>query len=110
MTSFGGVGVQGLLIVAIAVVALFYFWKKHLDDSAEMVLNWSKNNGFLLISAKYCWFYRGPFWLSANKNQAVYRIHVRDSRGQNRSGWVRCGGWFRGLASQDVVVRWDAES
>ena len=67
MTSFGGVGVQGLLIVAIAVVALFYFWKKHLDDSAEMVLNWSSNfnhKRICLLLYKFRLNYVSSFYLN----------------------------------------------
>jgi hypothetical protein len=32
---------------------------------------------------------------------------VRDKAGHVRSGWVRCGGWFAGLFSDKITVRWE---
>jgi hypothetical protein len=51
-------------------------------------------------------FRRGPFWWSG-KGQVVYRVAVRDERGHDWQGWVRCGHWLTGLLSDAVEVRWD---
>lgn len=44
---------------------------------------------------------------SGLRAQIVYFVIVRDKNGVERSGWVRCGGWFLRLLASDVDVHWD---
>jgi len=44
-----------------------------------------------------------------SRSQKVYRIKVRDNQGEILAGWARVGGWWFGLFSNTVVVKWDSE-
>ena len=52
--------------------------------------------------------FRGPYFWTSSKGQTVYRVTV-EVRGGVRTGWVRCGGWWLGLLSDQAEVRWDNE-
>lgn len=85
---------------AIVVVRIF-------AKSRRMIEDWADREGYRIISAKYRWLRRGPFFWGTSKQQTVYRIRVVDSKGVTRSGWARCGSFWRGVAKHKVDVRWD---
>ena len=37
----------------------------------------------------------------------IYYVTVRDSAGRTRHAWVRCGGYFLGMLSDNMDVRWE---
>jgi hypothetical protein len=39
----------------------------------------------------------------------VYRIKVSDRGGNERTGWVRCGGSLGGLFIDEATVAWDEQ-
>jgi hypothetical protein len=102
-------GDGGLVCVVFALFAAFaigsFVWT--FSRSGSMLQRWAEENGYTLISSEYRWLARGPYWWRTNKGQTVYRIEVRDANGNHRSGWARCGGWFFGLLSDVVDVKWD---
>ena len=51
--------------------------------------------------------FRGPFLWTTAQGQTVFRVRVRDGKGNERTGWVRCGGWFWSLMSDNPEVWWD---
>ena len=63
--------------------------------------------GYELLDARYSWFRRGPFFFRSSEEQAVFYVTVRDPEGQQRRGWVRCGGFWLGLFSDQATVKWD---
>ena len=63
---------------------------------------------YRIVRQEYRTFFRGPFFWSSSKGQTVYYVVVEDSAGARQSGYVRCGGWWLGLLSVRVEVRWDA--
>jgi hypothetical protein len=90
-----------VLVLVIAIV----FW--HCNRSAAILQKWADDNGYQILEKEFRHFFKGPFFLTASKNQSVYRVTVLDKGGQERSGWVVCGGWWLGMLSDHVKVRWD---
>ena len=95
--------VVGVLLIGIVSLT----W--HFSRSRGMLERWAAENGYQLLSDEYRWISRGPFFWTTGKGQTVYRVSVRDSAGRVRNGWVKCGGFFLGLLSDKVQVRWDEE-
>jgi hypothetical protein len=75
--------------------------------SVELIDQWATDNGYELVDAQPRNFLRGPFFLRSSEGQSVYYITIRDQFGMTRYGWVRCGGWWLGLLSNSVKVKWD---
>lgn len=91
-----------LLLVAYFV---WFFWR-----SRSILKQWAKENGFEIVHAKLRWLVQGPFTGWSEKGQTVYRVTVRNRHGQERLGWVLCGGIWSGLFSNQVRVEWDDTS
>jgi hypothetical protein len=96
--------VFGVLAV-IAFVSLMLWW--HYSRSASLLDQWADQNGYRLVSREYRHLFKGPYFWTSSRGQTVYRIVAEDGHGHQRSGWARCGGWFFGLLSDNVEVRWD---
>jgi len=94
-----------VLILIVPIVILSYIWQS--SRSNTILDQWARDNGYQIISKEYRPFRRGPFFWSTGKSQTVYYVHVQDSRGNLRSGWVRCGSMFWGVMSDNAEVRWD---
>jgi len=91
-------GFAGLILLSIS-------WR--MRRSVELIEQWAVDNGFELVDARPRNFLRGPFFLRSTEGQSVYYLTIRDRSGITRSGWARCGGWWLGLISDSVKVRWD---
>lgn len=89
----------------LAIVVLGVAW--HFGRSSSLLEGWARKNGYRIIDKEYRTFFRGPFFWTTGKDQTVYHVTVEDQHGRRRSGFVRCGGWFLGLLSDNVEVRWD---
>lgn len=96
-----------ILLVAVAVVVGTVSLVWHFGRSGSLLQRWAEQNGYRLIDREYRTFLRGPFFLTTAKGQTVYYVTVEDCEGRRRKGWVRCGGWFLGLLSDNVEVLWD---
>jgi hypothetical protein len=92
----------GLLAV---VVILVFVW--HFGRSNSLLQKWAAQNGYKIVGQEYRTFFRGPFFWTTTKGQTVYYVTVEDAAGNRRAGWVRCGGWWFGMMSDAVEVRWD---
>lgn len=93
-------------VVAFAALAIA-LWAWHFSRSRQILQSWAARSGLELLQAERRLFFRGPFWWRTGKGQEVFRIVVRDAAGQQRSGHARIGGWFLGMLSDHVEVRWD---
>jgi hypothetical protein len=82
-------------------------WLWHFGRSNSLLHSWAAQNGFRIVRQEYRTFFRGPFFWTTTKGQTVYYVVVEDPTGKQRAGWVRCGGWWLGLLSDNVEVRWD---
>jgi hypothetical protein len=101
-------GFQVLLFVVIGIVVIGSMaW--HFSRSRSVLEQWAVENGFEILHSEYRNLVRGPFFWTTSKGQTVYYVRVRDSKGTERSGWVRCGGWFLGLMTDRAEVRWEDE-
>lgn len=97
-----------LIIAGVVIVAIISIvW--HFSRSRSLLEQWAAENNYRILSSEYRNLVRGPFFWTTSKGQTVYRVRVQDSTGRVRDGWVRCGGWFIGLLSDQVQVRWDDE-
>ncbi len=89
----------------VVFVGLMMWW--HYSRSDSLLRQWASRNGYRLVSQEYRYLLRGPFFWTTSRGQTVYRVTVEDEGGNLRSGWVRCGGWFLGLLSENVEACWD---
>src|SRR5262245_14678068 len=94
------------LIPAVALLAVLGIaW--HFGRSRSLLDRWAAEHGYEVLRAEYRSFFKGPFFWNSSKGQTVYRVTIEDEDGRVLSGWVRCGGWWLGLMSDHVEVRWD---
>jgi hypothetical protein len=98
-----GVIIGGILIACFVVLSLVWGSSR----GGSMLDRWASANGFQILSMESCWFFRGPFFWTSTRGQRIYRVTVRDGEGRTRSGYVRFGGYWLGLMSDRVDVRWD---
>ena len=100
-------GVAGfvLFVAFAAVVVLAIVW--HYSRSNDLLHQWAERRGYRIVQQEYRNFFKGPFFWTTSRGQTVYYVTVEDRQGQQRNGWVRCGGRFLGLLSDNVDVRWD---
>jgi hypothetical protein len=91
------------VIVVLAILSMV--WRFRRADS--LLLQWADRHGYRIINQEYRSFLKGPFFWTSSKGQMVYYVTVKDSEGNIRRGWVRCGGWFIGMLSDHVDVSWD---
>ena len=93
------------ILAVLAIVVLSLMW--HFGRSQTILQQWADQNGYRIIDQRYRNFFKGPFFWTTSRGQTVYSVTVEDDHGRRRTGWVRCGGWFLGLLSDHVDVRWD---
>jgi hypothetical protein len=70
---------------------------------------WANERGLTVLSCEMSAFGL-PWVLKKSASQSVCRIEVRDPSGTCLRGWIRVGGFFFGLLSDRVEVRWDSSS
>jgi hypothetical protein len=99
-----------IAFAVVAVLAIFVFawileWRH--DRATAMLQKWAAQNGYQIIRQEHRAFFKGPFFWTSGKSHEVYFVVVEDSGGCQKSAWVRCGGFWLGLWSDHVAVRWD---
>lgn len=94
--------VAPLLLIVLAVGSVV--WAQSRGKS--LLETWAYQNGYEILSREECWFFRGPFFWSTSRGQKVYKVTVREAEGGVRNGYVRVGGFWLGLWSDQVDVRW----
>jgi hypothetical protein len=100
----------GILIAAILIPGLVAYWLWYFPRSKSLLEHWATRNGYKIIDSSFRWFSKGPFFLMCSRGQTVYRIKVSDHRGNERTGWVRCGGSIGGLFIDEATVVWDNQA
>lgn len=93
------------IILGVVFVAVMILWTFTRSDS--ILHHWANQNGYRILQQQYCWFWRGPFFWTSSKNQTVYYVTVEDRDGRQRTGYVRCGGYFWGLLVDTAEARWE---
>ena len=96
---------RALGILLILVILVGYF-RVYFSRSKLLLRKWADENRYELLYAEYRSIRKRPFLWSA-KGQAVYRVEIRDEKGNTRQGWVRCGNWLLGVFVNEVTAKWD---
>jgi hypothetical protein len=91
----------GALALLVAVVMQFVL-------AGRQVEQWALANGFVIVEKVWRALRRGPFTFTGG-NRVIYHVVVTYSQGAQRWGFVAAGGWFSGLLSDNVVVKWESE-
>ena len=92
-----------IAILVLGVLIINWQFKK----ARRLIDEWTARNGYRILNRRFQLFWRGPFWWRSSKGQMVYRVTVQDRDGNTRKAWIRCGGFFAGLLSDQVSVEWD---
>lgn len=94
----------GFVLFGILVIGSIVW---HFYRSRSVLQQWADEHGFEIIRSEHRHLIRGPFFWTTSRGQTVYFVYVRDHKGKVRTGWVRCGGWFLGLMTDEAEVRWE---
>jgi hypothetical protein len=106
MEDLGCCAVLIAVVITVVVAVLRGGWRER--RSVDLIDGWASANKFTILEKEPRRFGQGPaFW--AGKHHTVYRIVVKGPKGGWRSGWIRCGGVWRGLHSDGLAVIWDDE-
>ncbi|MCU0491544.1 MAG: hypothetical protein MUD01_08150 [Chloroflexaceae bacterium] len=92
-----------LIMVGVAVLSIYWTYSR----SSSMLEEWAAANNLTILSSERRYMRRGPFFWSTSRGQEVFYVRLRDSSGMQRAAYVRVGGWFLGLMSDNVEVRWE---
>jgi hypothetical protein len=98
-----GVILGGILLAAVFILGIV--WSK--SRGASMLESWARTQGYELLSYGERWFFRGPFFWGTSEGQKVYKVTMRDLDGRVRTAYARCGGFWLGLWTDAVELRWD---
>ena len=101
--SDGASAIIAVIVLSGLVIYFGWFFRR----SKSVLEHWAARSRFQIVHSELRWLFQGPFTGWSCKGQTVYRVKVRDSRGQERLGWVLCGGIWAGLLSDQVRVEWD---
>ena len=95
--------VLGVMFVVVMVLVSFA-WQ--VGRSQTLLGRWAAQNHVAILSSERRWLRTGPFFFRHGESQTIYHVTVRDTAGRVRHAYVRCGGWFLGLFSDAVTVKW----
>ena len=98
----------GTIITAILIPGLVIYWLWYFPRSKSLLEHWATRNGCKILASEFRWLVKGPYFLMCSRGQSVYRVKVQDRQGNERSGWVRCGGIFLGPFKDEAAVTWDS--
>jgi hypothetical protein len=103
MRTVVGVGLLLLLLT-------YFVW--YFKRSKKLLFTWADSQGLKIIrfEMRSFWFLRGPYSLSSEKWQTVYRVVVENSEGFQKSAWVRLGDSIFGVLVGKVDVTWEKNS
>ena len=95
-----------ILVIALGAIVLIVYYSYFYSRSRKLVRKWADENGYTLLKMEHRLFRKGPFLLTG-RNQAVFKVVVRDESGLQQTGWVRCGSWLAGIFGNDVEALMD---
>ena len=98
MNALWGVSLV-LLVIAALVWLLVDRLKKHIPDQTR-IADWAKKNGVVVVAERRR-FWKGPFFSLGGL--VVYRIRVRDGKGQEKERWLCIENFLHGY---DTEVKW----
>jgi len=97
----------GTLFVAVALFGWWMFrWQYNKADT--MLDNWAAQNDYVIVEkADGNPSGTGPKDRYAGNKQIMYRVVVKDSKGETKSGLVKLGSESSGTLSDQASVEWD---
>ncbi len=104
---------ESIIVLAIAtpavLLAVTLYWLDRVRRR-EAIFRWASRHGYRLIAFRQPILTEAsPFPFSASKAQQVFKVQVKDGFGKLRSGWVRLGDAWRGLAADKADERWESD-
>ena len=95
-------GLAGVVVFFLVALKLSQaYWNRRLTE-------WAQAQGLQLVSFRGARIYEGPSAWIRSQHQQVFRVVVRDRKGQERSGWMMFGtywGFTWGIPLKEVI--WD---
>jgi hypothetical protein len=95
-----------IALVAVVVALMIPFLAWHIRRSRELVEKWAAANAYTIEEIERRYLRAGPY-LWRGRGHEVFRVLVRDARGEQHRGYVRTGGWLLGQFKDEVAVKWD---
>ena len=99
-----------LILFAIIMIILGSVVAWSIRKPQSLIERWAARNGYQLLRSKYRAFHKGPYMWDSSGAQTVHYVEVLDETGNRRKGWVRCGGTFLGLLSDELDVKWEQDT
>ncbi len=97
---------ETFVLIGIAVPLMALYWAGRRQRKWALA-RWASSHGLTIVRCEQPVLTElSPFPVTASKAQQIFRIIVQDVHGDQRSGWIRLGSVWRGLASPRVEVRW----
>ena len=91
--------------IVLSGAVIYFVW--YFPRARSLARHWAARNGFEILDLKHRWLFKGPYFWDHTRYQPVFRVRVRDCHGEERSGWVRCGGGLTGVFTDEASVIWD---
>ena len=96
-----------LIWLVIIVVGLTIYTTYHKSSGEKALQKWAEREGHTIIDSEWKWALYGPFFFTCtSQSQRVFKVTLRTKDGRLRKAWVRLGGYFLGLMSDQVDVKW----
>jgi hypothetical protein len=94
-------------VVIVFILCFVLGWNFYYVRLAERILRrWAAEHDFEVVSFKRVIFGH-PFGFMINsRSQVILAITVRDRKGRERSGWLKCGSFWAGVFSNEAQVKW----
>ncbi len=96
-----------ILPAIIFIILLTIFMTYHKNSGLKEVERWAKKEGLEILSSEYRWVKRGPYFIASSNQQRIFYVTVRDKSGNIKRCWVKVGGFFLGLLSDNIYISWE---
>jgi hypothetical protein len=90
-----------LLSMTISIWVSYFLHAK----ARRLINEWAERSNVKILKQKIRRFRKGPFFWTSSKEQVVYYGTIED-KGQTRNAYIRCGGFWPGMASDRIEVKW----
>jgi hypothetical protein len=92
-------------LFAVGVVVASLVWTRQRAEA--LIERWATANGYHLTHREPRYLRTGPYFWRHSRGQQVYYVTIADEHGRPRAAYLRLGGWFLGLFSDQVDVTWE---
>jgi hypothetical protein len=92
---------------ALAVIFVTIVTGVAIFKGQSLLPRWAEQNHYHVVQSEVRYWDRGPFLWTTTARQLVYRVTLQDCQGNSRTAWLAFGGWWLGLFSHKVQVRWE---